>query len=997
MGQKVVIGTPFKKGLRTDLEAFNIDDDSFPSLINAYQWRGKVKRKRGTSILGRLQIALISTATLTLDGSGNGNLKSNYVLDSNVSIVLGSVQLTGTGGPFTDISMSGYLTPTGIGGPNTINYVTGAISIPAQAGNAYTVAFSYYTNLPVMGIEDYVLNSSDFPGTIVFDTKYSYSVSTASPYPITNITFYSNPGIGPAGYVPKSNKTPFNWNGKDYQQFGSINYQNAFWETNGVQVPFSTNNIGMQFAPSGTITYVSNTATTLVLTITNTPLIIGDFVFVNEFRGTSTPDITAPTLNFQSGYITASSPITPGVPYETRTVTITFPNAAIAVDTYTPGIVQYLTNTATPGFDCIRFFDGNGWVNFMPPLSQFNYSIDDEKQLQYYLVGAKIIYAYQDRLIFFGPVIQTSATPAIPIYLPDVAIYSWNGTPYYTASFQGPVLKPTIINPILCPLDPTGSPNGETGSPTAYFEDQSGYGGYVSAFLSQSICTVSPNADALIVGFSNSFQTRFLFTGNDLLPFNFYLINSELGSSSTFSTINMDEGVITRGPRGFIITSQTGAKRIDLDILAQQFQISNSNNGTERVCAQRDFISEWVYFTYVNDTNLTNFPNQTLQYNYRDDSWAIFNESYTTYGVFRKSSGFTWETVGLTFATWDEWDEPWEAGSTALFEPLVVGGNQQGFLIFRSLGVGESNSLYISSIITNLVTSPEHGLNTGDYIVISGALGTIGQSVNNQIFSVDVLTTNTFTLDPPVLTGTYIGGGLIKRMYVPFIQTKQFPMAWADSRKVRLGPQQYLLTKTGMAQITLLIYLSQDNENAYNTGPILPDSGSINDSLIYSTVLYTCPESTNLGLTPANINLQTPTASNQQQIWHRINTSLIGDTVQMGFTLSDAQMRSLTPSGQIFIITGASQASFCVLLSINAFVPGDLIIINGVLGMPQLNGNIYYVIAATSTSITINVDSTYFGVYISGGNATFVSPVNQFDEIEIHSIILDVSPSQLLS
>ena len=32
-------------------------------------------------------------------------------------------------------------------------------------------------------------------------------------------------------------------------------------------------------------------------------------------------------------------------------------------------------------------------------------------------------------------------------------------------------------------------------------------------------------------------------------------------------------------------------------------------------------------------------------------------------------------------------------------------------------------------------------------------------------------------------------------------------------------------------------------------------------------------------------------ANNQAQIWHRMNTSLLGDTVQVGFTLSDAQMR----------------------------------------------------------------------------------------------------------
>jgi len=63
-------------------------------------------------------------------------------------------------------------------------------------------------------------------------------------------------------------------------------------------------------------------------------------------------------------------------------------------------------------------------------------------------------------------------------------------------------------------------------------------------------------------------------------------------------------------------------------------------------------------------------------------------------------------------------------------------------------------------------------------------------------------------------------------------------------------------------------------------------------------VLYTCPESTNLGLTPANINLNMVTASQQQQIWHRMNTSLLGDTVQLGFTMSDTQMRDTSFNNQ---------------------------------------------------------------------------------------------------
>ena len=245
-------------------------------------------------------------------------------------------------------------------------------------------------------------------------------------------------------------------------------------------------------------------------------------------------------------------------------------------------------------------------------------------------------------------------------------------------------------------------------------------------------------------------------------------------------------------------------------------------------------------------------------------------------------------------------------------------------------------------------------------------------------------------------------------MYVPLIQTKQFPTSWAIARKTRLGPQQYLLTTTANGQMTLLIFLSQNgafsfiNNGPYNTGNIIPMLDTINDSLIYSTVLFTCPESTNLGLTFANSNLQMVTAAQQAQIWHRVNTSLLGDTVQVGFTLNDSQMRFQSPSGSPFVITGATQSNPCVLTCANKLSAGSVIQIKAVVGMTQLNfnpaiNNNYYVQSANSTTITIQVDSTTFSPYISGGIVNAVTPINAFGEIELHSIILDVNASQLLA
>lgn len=996
MAQKLVVG-PFNKGLRNDVTPFNIDNESFPTLINAYQWRGRVKRKRGTSLLGILQrffesssVSYGSIGTINLV-AGSANLLTGFSLQANGNIVPGTVIIgdVTAGQSYTDPLKNGTLQGN-LGGSGTINYATGVITIVGGAGDTINTLFVYNPSLPVMGLKDFFINSFQYPGTIAFDTTYSYNITTSLTPLIYDVSFYKNPSTGSyPGYVQKATWAPTTWNGTTYQQFWTTNYQGAMWATNGIDIPFTGGTIGMQFAPASTITYNNNTATTINITITNSPLIIGDFVFFNEWTGAN-----AASLNLQTGYVTAAAPNTPAL--ANKTLTITFPNpngTTLGAGPYAPGIIQYLTNRSNIAVDNIRWYDGDptngsptapvfetgsGWVNFMPPLSNLPFSIGDLPPAIYYLVGCRMIVPFKDRLCFFGPVVQTST--GAPIYLQDTVVYSQNGTPFYTAGFSGSVFTPTngFVFPVLVPINQIATAN-------AYFEDSTGYGGFQTVGVDQPITTVAHNQDVLMVGFP-TLQTKMVYTGNDVIPFNFYITNSELGSGSTFSAITLDQGVMSRGNRGFVISNQVGTERFDLEIPDEVFEIGLLNNGAERVTAQRDFVNEWVYFTYMlgDEESDYNYPNTTLQYNYRDNSWAVFYETYTTYGQFRPSTGLTWATVGNTYPTWAQWNDPWNSGTSTTLQTRIIGGNQQGFVIIRAQGTGESVSLTIQSITGNTVTSIDHTLSEGDYILISGVLGTIGYFLNGQIFSVGVTTENTFTLNGnPIGTGSYFGGGQIKKMYVPLIQTKQFPAAWEMGRKTRIGTQQYLLTTTDDSQIQLQIYLSQNEDVAYNLGPIVPTAQSINNSLVYSTVLYTCPESTNLGLSPANTNLQMPTATQQAQIWHRMNTSLIGDTVQLGFTMSDDQMRSLTPgfssmeneSSETFRITGASQALPCVLNCNGAFEAGEIIMINDVVGMTQLNGHNYSVISSTTTTVTIEVDSTNFFKYLRGGNATLVEIV----------------------
>ena len=264
MGEKLIIG-PITKGLKTDRLPFNIDNDSFPKLVNAYQWRDRILRKRGIEFLCRLQRVLGTT-----DGAGNFS-----ILIKPIPISTGLVSFTVGTNIFTDPGTTpdpaDQTLLTNGPGAATLNRTTGLLTITGS--NALTKVV-FFPTLPVMGLEDLTLNSTQFPGLLAFDTRYAYNVPVTAPYIPYDVNFYKNPvanSVTLTGYIAKLTQTPFVWNGTSYQQFWTTNYQGALWATNGVTVPFLTTNIGMQFS------YITNVAaitpTTVDLTVTGPNLI----------------------------------------------------------------------------------------------------------------------------------------------------------------------------------------------------------------------------------------------------------------------------------------------------------------------------------------------------------------------------------------------------------------------------------------------------------------------------------------------------------------------------------------------------------------------------------------------------------------------------------------------------------------------------------------------------------------------------------------------------
>jgi hypothetical protein len=91
-----------------------------------------------------------------------------------------------------------------------------------------------------------------------------------------------------------------------------------------------------------------------------------------------------------------------------------------------------------------------------------------------------------------------------------------------------------------------------------------------------------------------------------------------------------------------------------------------------------------------------------------------------------------------------------------------------------------------------------------------------------------------------------------------------------------------------------------------------------------------------------------------------------------------------------FAITNATAAASAVLtISGHNYIPGDWIFVTGIVGMTQLNGRYFLVLATTASTVTIGylnggaINSTTFSAYISGGTAariyTIPSPYTSAD------------------
>ena len=718
-----------------------------------------------------------------------------------------------------------------VGGAATAT-VPGVIN-PLQFGQAFSIGSEIFT-VQALGNPVNMLDTGT-TATHTFDTTSGIFTFIGSPAVDTTPVIYypALPVMGLANY-----------------EFGPINNQPSFaWDT--------------QFA------YKFVTSQWLRSTIGVTPTWHGNdlnFFWASNWSGVTADQVVMFVTNFQT---------TVGI------------SPALTDDP----IWAYSEQFSTPGWQPYSY-SPDAVINFenQQPytVTQTRKTAVDGDTIASFVETARIVLPFKDRLILLNT-IESTITNATPYDPTSHATKIASGvTPAKYNS--GTTTNAQYVN--RCRYSINGSPFANnawlqpkfTYKPTTTSADVfvSSGAGYIDAPTEEAIVSAEFIKDRLIVYFERS-TWELAYTGNQILPFVWQKINTELGAEGTFSVVPFDKVVLGIGNVGVHACSGANVERIDNKIPDEIFAIKNKNEGVKRVAGVRDYYTELVYWTFPsNEENQSEkFPNQILVYNYKTGSWALNNDCITTWGYFEQQTDQTWQVIQ---DTWDNADYTWNSGVVQAQFRQIIAGNQEGWVyiiapdVSRNAGVMQITQITFAAgppILIRL-TIIDHTLNSGDYIYIENAPSV--PNLTGKIFQVTFITTNIVQLvvDNTGVTspgGTYAGGGTAARVSNIQIQSKQLNPYVSKGRNVYLAKVDFCVERTSFGEITVFYSASSSEID-------MVEAATDSDCILGNSILETEPYAT------------VPFEKTQVRLWHVVYFQTEGEFIQFLLQFSDDQIRT---------------------------------------------------------------------------------------------------------
>lgn len=516
-------------------------------------------------------------------------------------------------------------------------------------------------------------------------------------------------------------------------------------------------------------------------------------------------------------------------------------------------------------FDPVRYTDGATWTNFAPLVDA-----------THTLFQARLFVAYFGRLLAF------------------------NVFEGLTAGGQAGAVN--IGN--RCRFSQIGNPIAVD----AWRSDVFGKGGFIDCPVNEDIISASFFKNTLIVGFEQStWQLRYV--GEYGIPFIWERISSDFGTESTFSSILFDQGVASIGDKAIVSSTSNTVERIDTKIPDIVFSLKNLTHGPERVYGVRDYERELVYWSYRDGVASDDdgvFPNRVLLYNYRNDTWAQFRDNITCFGILNSPRGISWDRTDVF---WDDYTVTWDDPYLPTKAPVVITGNQQGYVHLYQTQSLNDPSLSITAV--DLTTDPirltviNHNFGNsdtpnegtgpgrpGELVYLTGLLfvdgtGTpVTTDLNDQVYLVkntvpydpDVIELwkwdtgsqqyiSNFTFTPDPLTSTYIGGGQLTLLPILDISTKDFNPFAGQGNQLFMSYVDFLTNSTEDGAVSVNLYI---NASFALKGNVITGNNEVETKITYPYYPTTA------GSLPLS-----------EYAWHRLYATLTGQFIRIEITYDD--------------------------------------------------------------------------------------------------------------
>jgi hypothetical protein len=551
---------------------------------------------------------------------------------------------------------------------------------------------------------------------------------------------------------------------------------------------------------------------------------------------------------------------------------------------------EFIPGTTWAGTDS-DFFSVANYRGVLPSDRLFfttNFVVDDADPIRYtdqtaaaWTPFAPLVSAtftlYQARLI-------------VPYYGRLVALNVWEGTTIGGYANALNIANRATFSQVGNPLESMAA------SPVvdlAWRRDIFGKGGFIDAPVNEDIVSASFFKNTLIVQFERStWQLRYV--GEYGIPFLWERISSDFGCESTFSSIIFDQGVASVGDRAITSATSNTVVRIDEKIPDLVFDFLNANNGTKRVWGIRDFQRELAFWCYPDYNDLQPgqyFPNRTLVFNYKNNTYAMFRNNVTAFGYFQLITDVLWDSTDIL---WDDMDVFWdEVGDQSKFLRVVC-GNQQGYVHFFGYTSLDDTSLYVSNInlaVTPIVlTIPNHNLETEEIIYLQGAVVNAGAAsgLNNQIYQVQFLDINNVSItqwnganyvnvSAPSGEVSYVGNGEIRLLPRMKFETKDFNPYQQQGKQVRISHIDFQT----------------------DTQPAVPGSAIAVNLIVNSSP--TVFGNLLIGNTDVENSLTAPFYTpGAYYAWHRFFASTYGQYIRIQITYDDNLMNTLATHQESF-------------------------------------------------------------------------------------------------